>query len=699
MSFYFPNVDPVYLYKRKGDEDDPYIPLKQELQIKYGRITLKEIPDFKEKVSIENRDGNELSEIGSEEPKDPKKNEYIVDYSTGIIYFNSSNEEDKVKINYLGTGYVNIGSDRIIIDTSDTNNEEMSLQGILDSQGKIYEKIDDAHHTADKVKEDVQKTKEIVEGEGAVKNKTFREFKEEAEKEFNKFEDYKKKTHYLEEIEDSFDYTELEPNYLMHLGGIRNAVNQSIAIDDKTNQMYITQSDSQSPEGFYISRLSPSGSYIDSMWIQEGGHGTSIGLDRSDGVLKVWIYHRWRYKLILVEYEGNKILTPSEADGYTDHRPRSIAENDTYFTPVYDPYYDQLCFRTGDGIVEIRDKRDVINKIDKIKHTVHTDKSENSTTGERSMQGCVVYGTDVYWQSGGSDLDESMKIQKYDAKKDEKVADIEVKDMVAEEGNMMFKDDFKEPEGITFYKNPKTGKKTLLFVITTGGSHKRYHILYGYNQRGAGEHWVNMRTSGAQTYALTRGDGRAHRPSDNVTSLNDIVQTGQYYFESKDAKRISGFPFPVRSNGWFLEVTAQSPVFHGIQILRRNTRSLQLLEFKRVFVLNKKTLKYEFGTWTSTLVGSEYAELLNPDIWGGSLTAVTMGGEYYLTAPQLNRFNDSPSQRYKNMGYRMFVTNTDASNRVMQRLECNSSTKYQIIQRLVNIKNGSATNWSVVISN
>lgn len=486
-----------------------------------------------------------------------------------------------------------------------------------------------------------------------------------------------------------FDYTQLEPTFIMNLGGLRNAVNQSINIDLETNQLFVTQSDSKTPEGFYITRLTPSGHYIDAMWIPNGGHGTMIGLDRrTNGDLKIWAYHTGKNKLIQFEYEGNKVLTESEVDLLTDFTPQSLGS--TYFTPYFDPYFDYLVFRRDDGIVEIRSREEVRNKIDNVLYSVKVDDAENG--GDRPMQGCVTYGTKLYWQSGAAD--NPMKIQLYDAETGEKLKDYTVQELTAEDGKMLYRDDFKEPEGLAYFVNPKTGKHSLLFVITTGGIEKRYHMLYAINQRHANEHWFSMGKLGTQNYAFTRGDGRALSVPDGTTHLNQITKPGIYYISAGQANSIGGFPFVLKDTGWYLVVKPLNQTLDGMQKLIRFTTTLEVMEFHRNFRFDRENFTYEFGEWSKTLKGSPSQEYLDADAWGNRLTNVLMGGEYYITSPQADAFQDFPNE---SAGFRLYVSNPDSDGQVMQTLVRNSSTHFQVIWRRVNKSTKVATDWAYAI--
>ncbi|MEI2464979.1 right-handed parallel beta-helix repeat-containing protein [Niallia taxi] len=141
-SFFFPNVDAIYLFKRAGTTEDPFIPINQELTVNYGKVTLTEIPNYKTKVNVTNSNSESLIEITTTEPN---TNEFKVDYSTGMVYFNSAQEDSILTFSYLGIGQLDVPAGRMILDTSNTNGERVTLQEVLDSQGDIGQRLTEAN--------------------------------------------------------------------------------------------------------------------------------------------------------------------------------------------------------------------------------------------------------------------------------------------------------------------------------------------------------------------------------------------------------------------------------------------------------------------------------------------------------------------------------------------------------------------------
>lgn len=139
MVFYFPNVDPVYLYQRRGTESDPYISLMDKNNIRTNNIVLKEVPSVTAGVKVTHQ-GAELTETKQD---DIKFNEFRVDYSVGVVFFHDSRDGEEMVVEYDGTGYVSIPSHRIVVPNSKYDAVD-SLQNILND-------VDDAKNVIEEV--------------------------------------------------------------------------------------------------------------------------------------------------------------------------------------------------------------------------------------------------------------------------------------------------------------------------------------------------------------------------------------------------------------------------------------------------------------------------------------------------------------------------------------------------------------------
>jgi parallel beta-helix repeat protein len=131
MSFYFPNVDPAFVYQRPVDQ---YIDLVETEIVADGYATLKEIPLFSNKVTVKKTDGTTLQEVTTDILS---TNQYRVDYSTGIVYFNGSMNGQKLTFSFKGTGYVSFPATRVYVD-SNTNAQNKSIQQLVNDLDNNY---------------------------------------------------------------------------------------------------------------------------------------------------------------------------------------------------------------------------------------------------------------------------------------------------------------------------------------------------------------------------------------------------------------------------------------------------------------------------------------------------------------------------------------------------------------------------------
>lgn len=127
MSYYFPNVDPIYLFKRAGTEEDPFLFLIDKGHVIKNFYVLKEIPSHTHSFKITDSSGNELTQVTHD---NPSEGEYRVDYSQGIVFFGGNMDGEEITAEYYGKGFVHIPATRVrMVDGSDNPME--SLQDAL----------------------------------------------------------------------------------------------------------------------------------------------------------------------------------------------------------------------------------------------------------------------------------------------------------------------------------------------------------------------------------------------------------------------------------------------------------------------------------------------------------------------------------------------------------------------------------------
>jgi hypothetical protein len=133
--------DPLHIIWRKGTVDDPYSDKTESLLIVNNVIVLHEIPDKFNHVVITG-----YTEIDDDLGRAPNSTEFVVDYQTGIITFNSSEEGKTVTTTYKGRGYIQYPAERIYfhnkVDVLQTMQEAANqLEDIIDTTGQLSDAI------------------------------------------------------------------------------------------------------------------------------------------------------------------------------------------------------------------------------------------------------------------------------------------------------------------------------------------------------------------------------------------------------------------------------------------------------------------------------------------------------------------------------------------------------------------------------
>jgi len=127
MSFEFNN--PILYVKR----DAPYPEISETVTIRDGKALLTEVPDQFNMVLISG-----YFEIAS---GTPLSNQFLVNYTNGIIQFNPSENQKNLMCSYFGTGYTAISADRIYTGTDENNNIIQTVQNLADSVTVVNELI------------------------------------------------------------------------------------------------------------------------------------------------------------------------------------------------------------------------------------------------------------------------------------------------------------------------------------------------------------------------------------------------------------------------------------------------------------------------------------------------------------------------------------------------------------------------------
>ncbi|MGD7047098.1 hypothetical protein FZC83_02445 [Rossellomorea marisflavi] len=104
--------DPVISKRRKGTSDDPFLFVTETLQVENGRVILSEIPNRMNKVKAESTHNNWREELRG----GATENKYKVDYTEGVVFFDSSHNGKSITFSYLGEGVHLFPSQRVYIE-------------------------------------------------------------------------------------------------------------------------------------------------------------------------------------------------------------------------------------------------------------------------------------------------------------------------------------------------------------------------------------------------------------------------------------------------------------------------------------------------------------------------------------------------------------------------------------------------------
>lgn len=473
----------------------------------------------------------------------------------------------------------------------------------------------------------------------------------------------------IEEFE--FIYNETEPMFYTTVGNFRNAVNQSVNIDDETDRIYTTQA--RNDDGYIITESSPSGVLLSKMEIDGGGHSTLIGLDRkTNGYLKIWSLHEATNKIIQFEYKPDGHMTMDDAKNMTNFMPESLKNEKNKVHVTYDKYHDNLMFFYGHNI-ETRKRTDVREHNDKVLYHVDIEEQDYNTNKNhiRHMQGAITYGDTLYWLSGNSEQSSIPIIARYSMKQNKRLDDYKMDNIPGMYGKYNMQEDFSEPEGLAYYVNPLTGKHSLIFAITTGGHLKRYTNLYTLDQRNNEKHWQSLLNVDTQKYELTKADGRAWQIPDEMDDINYWLKPGIYYIRNEIYKEMKNTPYPDGGSNWWLMVYPMDQYFTRKEVLWRHSYGRRNIEFER----SRNENKNKNGTWNIIHKSHmDNGENIQPDEWNNKLSNVDVPGDYYLSTSRSSGFDDFPKDYKGEAGWYLNVSEPSSGGSVLQTLTRNSNT-------------------------
>ena len=127
----------LFQYNVDMDGNPVSVKLKDESQVSTLKhnIQLEQLPDEQYGVVVLDASGNPMKEVYNYDDLENKPNAYYVNYTTGIVHFNSSQSAERKIINYYGTGVELISAKRVFDGYYDANGKWVTkiLQDIIDA--------------------------------------------------------------------------------------------------------------------------------------------------------------------------------------------------------------------------------------------------------------------------------------------------------------------------------------------------------------------------------------------------------------------------------------------------------------------------------------------------------------------------------------------------------------------------------------
>lgn len=380
-----------------------------------------------------------------------------------------------------------------------------------------------------------------------------------------------------------FSAADAQDLYLFDLELANVTVNQGLAIDEVAGEIYATQvynGFGGNYESFVVTRTSLGGKYLDSMIFKNGGHGTSIGIERDGGQIYIWTN--------MMDVDANDTLVtqwlcrvpylPGTTISINDSRVRKLKEfpnPSRYQSAFTDPKNNLLAMRITDKTSGSTVSKLEVYKVSDAKNGNFNTKvhsySFTSDMNSQILQGLALDGADFYVTFGQQAEDFHLyRVNLTTGKISE-----EINRPVGYSPSGGYVESFGEPEGLFLYTDPNTGYKTLLTVIVGDLAGRRRQRLFALSNNIGVQKFLGLAGERVQPVPLTRHDNKAKRINmSKVQSIAQIKEPGYYYMTTAEGNLMADHPMK-NVAGWWLYVSggdAGSGVNYGVhQILARNS--------------------------------------------------------------------------------------------------------------------------------
>jgi len=403
----------------------------------------------------------------------------------------------------------------------------------------------------------------------------------------------------------AFDYTAVSPAFYDFLNLADTTVMQTFVINETTNEIYATQVANGNPdatESYMLSRLTMGGKLIDSMRINHGGHGTTIGLETVG--TDVYIWSNQDIADGTGAQIGNKLVRYKYVPGaiYNQDSPE-LVEYNRFSTAYVSVFTDQqaglIGFRIADGgtqTVQLRRISDVKAGINTVLGTVNIPPTDAALN---YFQGAAIDGDNLYWCTGDTNAATyPHEITRFSFTTGQILDRLAVD--FGRNSDGVYEDSFREPESVYLYKDPVTGAKSLFAGVVTGASGRRIYKAYAFHSLGNESKFLGTRMHKVQAHKFTENNGSVKKLPTGLTKLRDLsIQPGDYQISTTESSAYTDHPLPGIA-GWRVYVGSTDSNGSRTVKLVRNTGSDST---KRTYESNVQS-DGTFTAWQITSTGS-----------------------------------------------------------------------------------------------
>ena len=461
----------------------------------------------------------------------------------------------------------------------------------------------------------------------------------------------------------AFDITKIRPTFLTTLQLARASVMQTAVKEPVSGDFYVSQAvpgTTGTRETMQVSRVSSAGVLLDSMQLEDAGHGTVIAVQRVNGKVHVWWCHALAptgaavtpgagaNDLLRFEYKAQTAAWTRDTLVATV-MPKFGGD---YVTVALDEANDVIVYRTTTANTETYTKR----KLSEVQAGTNTTYGTITLpSNPPTMQGFASIDGDLYRYTGdGNDATNPALITRYSWATGQQTGQVSTSNLgVDPDGTVA--GGYREPEGIAIYRDPASGLPHLTAGVTTGPSNRRTYTLFMFAPVG-GDQFRGVQLQQLEGMAQVGKGNRARRMDPANTSLHTLTTPGWWYLTGAEFGTMTDRPADsTSSSGHWLLVGGLDANTAQTQILIRSTTTGQPQQWTRTIDQTSSTAG---SVWARVNLQAPLTPAATLPTGVTSMHGLTTPGWYYLTTTQYTAMTDRPSD-FVSSGHFIHVSGTD----------------------------------------